>query len=67
VIQRTAVMIAKWQLVGFAHGVMNTDKLRAGFFSISLFEITVIRVIPQILARVRIGYDSGSTLFIADL
>ena len=27
VIQRTALMIAKWQLVGFAHGVMNTDNL----------------------------------------
>src|SRR5690606_25577346 len=27
VIQHTAVMIAKWQLVGFAHGVMNTDNL----------------------------------------
>ena len=27
VIQATAVMIAKWQLVGFAHGVMNTDNL----------------------------------------
>ncbi|WP_291357178.1 protein adenylyltransferase SelO [Acinetobacter sp. UBA3106] len=27
VTQRTAVMIAKWQLVGFAHGVMNTDNL----------------------------------------
>lgn len=27
VIQRTAVMIAKWQLCGFAHGVMNTDNL----------------------------------------
>jgi serine/tyrosine/threonine adenylyltransferase len=27
VIQRTAIMIAKWQLVGFAHGVMNTDNL----------------------------------------
>ena len=27
VIQRTAVMIAKWQLAGFAHGVMNTDNL----------------------------------------
>lgn len=27
VIQRTAFMIAKWQLVGFAHGVMNTDNL----------------------------------------
>ncbi|MDN5511201.1 YdiU family protein [Acinetobacter sp.] len=27
VIQRTAVMIARWQLVGFAHGVMNTDNL----------------------------------------
>ena len=25
VVKRTAVMIAKWQLVGFAHGVMNTD------------------------------------------
>ena len=27
VIQNTAVMIAKWQLFGFAHGVMNTDNL----------------------------------------
>ncbi|WP_296277014.1 protein adenylyltransferase SelO family protein [uncultured Acinetobacter sp.] len=27
VIQNTAIMIAKWQLVGFAHGVMNTDNL----------------------------------------
>ena len=27
VIQNTAVMIAKWQFVGFAHGVMNTDNL----------------------------------------
>ena len=27
VIQNTAVMISKWQLVGFAHGVMNTDNL----------------------------------------
>lgn len=27
VIQRTAIMIAKWQLVGFAHGVMNTDNM----------------------------------------
>jgi len=27
VIQRTAVMISHWQLVGFAHGVMNTDNL----------------------------------------
>lgn len=27
VVQRTAVMIAQWQLVGFAHGVMNTDNL----------------------------------------
>lgn len=27
VIQRTAIMIAQWQLVGFAHGVMNTDNL----------------------------------------
>lgn len=27
VIQRTAVMVSHWQLVGFAHGVMNTDNL----------------------------------------
>ena len=27
VTQRTAIMIAQWQLVGFAHGVMNTDNL----------------------------------------
>ena len=27
VIQNTAIMIAKWQLVGFAHGVINTDNL----------------------------------------
>lgn len=27
VIQRTAQMIADWQLYGFAHGVMNTDNL----------------------------------------
>ncbi len=27
VVARTAIMIAKWQLVGFAHGVMNTDNL----------------------------------------
>ncbi|MEB3754662.1 protein adenylyltransferase SelO [Acinetobacter sp. MD2(2019)] len=27
VISRTAIMIADWQLVGFAHGVMNTDNL----------------------------------------
>lgn len=27
VIERTAIMIANWQLVGFAHGVMNTDNL----------------------------------------
>ncbi|MHA3050083.1 protein adenylyltransferase SelO [Acinetobacter sp. ANC 4641] len=27
VIERTAKMIAQWQLVGFAHGVMNTDNL----------------------------------------
>ena len=27
VIQRTALMIAQWQLLGFAHGVMNTDNL----------------------------------------
>jgi hypothetical protein len=25
VVQRTALMLAQWQLVGFAHGVMNTD------------------------------------------
>lgn len=27
VVERTAIMIAKWQLIGFAHGVMNTDNL----------------------------------------
>ncbi len=27
VIRRTAVMIAHWQAVGFAHGVMNTDNM----------------------------------------
>jgi len=27
VVQRTAIMIAQWQLCGFAHGVMNTDNL----------------------------------------
>lgn len=27
VVEHTAIMIAKWQLVGFAHGVMNTDNL----------------------------------------
>lgn len=27
VVERNAIMIAKWQLVGFAHGVMNTDNL----------------------------------------
>ncbi|VTR50501.1 Uncharacterized conserved protein [Actinobacillus pleuropneumoniae] len=27
VIQRQAVLIAKWQLVGFIHGVMNTDNM----------------------------------------
>lgn len=27
VVERTAIMIAKWQLFGFAHGVMNTDNL----------------------------------------
>ncbi|MEC6393261.1 protein adenylyltransferase SelO [Acinetobacter pittii] len=27
IVERTAIMIAKWQLVGFAHGVMNTDNL----------------------------------------
>ena len=27
VVRRTAVMIAKWQAAGFAHGVMNTDNM----------------------------------------
>jgi uncharacterized protein YdiU (UPF0061 family) len=27
VVRRTAELIAKWQLVGFAHGVMNTDNM----------------------------------------
>lgn len=27
VVERTAQMIADWQLIGFAHGVMNTDNL----------------------------------------
>lgn len=27
VVERTARMIANWQLIGFAHGVMNTDNL----------------------------------------
>ncbi|POP47239.1 YdiU family protein [Superficieibacter electus] len=27
VVERTAVMIARWQSVGFAHGVMNTDNM----------------------------------------
>ncbi len=27
VIQRTATMVAKWQSVGFCHGVMNTDNM----------------------------------------
>ncbi len=27
VVERTAVMIARWQTVGFAHGVMNTDNM----------------------------------------
>ena len=27
VVQRTAVMIAKWQGIGFCHGVMNTDNM----------------------------------------
>ena len=27
IVQRTAVMIARWQAVGFAHGVMNTDNM----------------------------------------
>ncbi len=27
VVRRTAVMVAQWQAVGFAHGVMNTDNM----------------------------------------
>ena len=27
VIKRQAMLIAKWQLVGFIHGVMNTDNM----------------------------------------
>ncbi|MEY4707547.1 MAG: hypothetical protein RJB58_1270 [Pseudomonadota bacterium] len=27
VVKRTAVMVAQWQAVGFAHGVMNTDNM----------------------------------------
>lgn len=27
VVRRTAVMIARWQAIGFAHGVMNTDNM----------------------------------------
>jgi hypothetical protein len=27
IVERTALMIAKWQAVGFAHGVMNTDNM----------------------------------------
>ena len=27
VVQRTAALMAQWQLVGFAHGVMNTDNM----------------------------------------
>lgn len=27
VIKNTAIMVANWQLIGFAHGVMNTDNL----------------------------------------
>ena len=27
VVRRTAIMIAQWQAVGFAHGVMNTDNM----------------------------------------
>lgn len=27
IVRRTAVMIAQWQAVGFAHGVMNTDNM----------------------------------------
>lgn len=27
VVERTAIMIARWQAVGFAHGVMNTDNM----------------------------------------
>jgi uncharacterized protein YdiU (UPF0061 family) len=30
VIKRQAVLIAKWQLVGFIHGVMNTDNMALG-------------------------------------
>ena len=30
VIKRQAVLIAKWQLVGFIHGVMNTDNMTLG-------------------------------------
>ncbi len=29
IIQRTATLMAQWQLVGFAHGVMNTDNMSA--------------------------------------
>ena len=27
VVQRTAALMAEWQAVGFAHGVMNTDNM----------------------------------------
>ncbi len=27
VVRRTATLIARWQAVGFAHGVMNTDNM----------------------------------------
>jgi serine/tyrosine/threonine adenylyltransferase len=27
VVRRTAVMVARWQLVGFCHGVLNTDNM----------------------------------------
>src|SRR5690606_26178712 len=30
VIKRQAALIAKWQLVGFIHGVMNTDNMAIG-------------------------------------
>jgi uncharacterized protein YdiU (UPF0061 family) len=28
IVNRTATLMAQWQLVGFAHGVMNTDNFR---------------------------------------
>lgn len=30
VCEKTAEMIAKWAVVGFAHGVMNTDNMSIG-------------------------------------